>query len=149
MTLIEIIFVIIIIGIVSAIGAISFHPRTLENDAKFIALAIDKTKKEAIGFDHRAFGGGEITDIKEIGCITLTKDGIYSSFRQGTSHYRLKSSISGDMVGKKLCFDNIGRPSEGNYTNILSSIININIKYHKKGLIIKILPQSGYIIITN
>ena len=148
LTLIEIIFVIIIIGIISATGAISLHTRTVESDADFIALALDKTRREGIGFDHRAFGGGEITDINERGCITLTKDGIYSSYGYSAKDYRFRSEISGDSIGKKICFDHLGRPSEGNYTNKITSTLEINVTNRKKSVIIKILPISGYVIIT-
>lgn len=149
LTLIETVFVIVIIGIISAIGAMSYHPRVVKNDADFTALAIEKKRKEGISFDHRSFGGGEITDTKQKGCITLTKNGITDVFRKGGGKYNFKSSILGDYSGKKICFDHLGRPSEGNYTNIVSSPIDINISYLKKSLTLKVLPVSGYVIILN
>ena len=147
-TLLEVIFVIIIIGIVSAVGSISIHPQVLNNDAKFIELAIENKRREGIAFDHRAFGGGEISDSSEIGCITLTKSGILNSFK-GPKNYTIKSSISGSASGKKICFNHLGMPSEGNYTNVISSTLDLNISYNKKSLIIKILPVSGYVIIMH
>ena len=149
LTLIEMVFVIVIIGIVSATGAISYHPRVVKNDAEFTVLAIEKKRREGISFDHRDFGGGEITDTEHKGCITLTKEGVAASYKSGGSEYEFKSHISGKDSGKTVCFDHLGRPSEGNYTNPVSFPIDINISYRKKSLTVKILPLSGYAIITN
>lgn len=149
LTLIEMVFVIIIIAIISATGTISYHPGILQNDTKFTVLAIEKKRREGTGFDHRVFGGGEISDIKYRGCIVLTKEGIMNAYSEGENKYNFKSSVSGKYNGKRICFDHLGRPSEGNYTNPVSSSVDINISYSNKSFIIEILPVSGYVIIFN
>ena len=147
-TLLEMVLVLVVISIIYAIGAMNYHPKSLRDDVDFIKLQIEKRKREAIAFDHREFGGGEISDSKEIGCITLTKEGIESASLKGGGKYKIKSTISGDFAGKKICFDYLGAPSEGNYTNRINSIIEIVVSYNKKSKTIKLLPLSGYVIIN-
>lgn len=145
-SLIELVLVIVIMGILAGVGALSYRPHRLENDMDFIAMVLNKTKYEGIGFDHRAFGGGEIEDSQKIGCIKLDRDSISQKYKSGGGEYKIKSDISGEYAGKVICFDNLGRVNEGNYTNPIDSIIDLNISYGKRSKTIKLLPQSGFII---
>jgi len=54
-TLIELIFVIIIIGIMSAVGASAFKPTYLRDDTNFIQAKIKQAQFLGIGYNHIAF----------------------------------------------------------------------------------------------
>jgi len=129
-TLIELIFVIVIIGILSGVGYYSFDPHYLRNDAHMITMKIEQTRYEAIHYD-KTFNDAK----SNIGCIKLAtlKDTNESSIEQ---NYKFHSEISPDTGS--ICFDIFGRLSD-------ESISDLNISYQNKTVILHILKNSGYI----
>lgn len=142
-SMIELIFVIVIIGILSAIGTSYFKNDTLKNDVDYILNKIKQTRFEAIGYNKCNFNGEYKSD--SIGCIELDKDKLNGL----SENYQLKSTI--DSSVKTLCFDYVGRPHDGikdnnetNISSLLSSPLQITINYNIKSKKIVILPFSGY-----
>ena len=128
-TLVELLFVIIIIGVLSAVGFYSFDPHYLQNDLHMVSMKIERTRYEAIHYDKVL---GESSS--SIGCIDLAtlKD------QQSTidQNYRFYSDISPNTGS--ICFDIFGRVSD-------ESVNDINISYQNKTVRLHILKNSGYI----
>jgi len=143
--LLELLLVIIIIGILLASGAQVVRPRHLRDDAQFIKAKILKTQNDGIFFDTREFYGGEISSDK--GCITLDRDSLSESATDGKVSYTIYSNLSGELAGKRLCFDYLGRPALDNHNNLLNEEKNLTISYNSKEIILSLEPVSGYVII--
>ena len=146
-TLIELIFVIIIIGIMSAVGASAFKPTYLRDDTNFIQAKIKQAQFLGIGYNHIAFGGASLGVDYKSGCIKLKK----SAFSEDTSKKDGTSYILhiDDFDYGTICFDATGRPHEDDFNGtLLTSQLVINLKYSSKERNISIEPITGYVIIT-
>ncbi len=151
-SLMELIFVLVLIGILVGVGSSSYRSDRALIDARYVALQIDKVRYRAIGFDHRNFSGG-FDSVESIGCIDLKKE----SFEQNTSAAKMGgvhpstdiSSPSG-MSGTRLCFDSDGKPHDGNFTvqSILHSKAELNITNSGSWWMVEVMPISGYVIIN-
>lgn len=148
-SLIETIFVIVIISIIAATGALSVRPHRVENDSRWVLMQIKKARFEGLGVDHRSFGSGEIDDPSDLGCIVLDRDWIAANSRKGGARYEMKAELVGELAGKKICFDHLGRASEGNYSNLLHSTASLIVSYGERNRTIVIFPESGYAIIKH
>jgi len=140
-TLVELIFVIVIIGVLSAIGFYSFDPHYLQNDAHMVAMKIEQTRYSAIHYD-KTFG----QESSSVGCIDLTT--LKESESTIDKNYKFHSTISAqndenDTV-TKVCFDIFGRV-KNNDSNYGHSNVNITISYKNKSVTLHILKNSGYI----
>jgi len=144
-TILELLLVITIIGILTAIGVQVLRPKHLLNDANFIKIKIMKTQSEGLFFDTRSFDGSEISSTR--GCITLDKNNLNDSAKNGKVTYSIHSSIEGDLAGKRLCFDYLGRPALDNHNNLLNSEANLTLKERNRAITLSLEPISGYVII--
>jgi prepilin-type N-terminal cleavage/methylation domain-containing protein len=153
-TLLELILVIVIIGILAKIGLGMIRTHPLLDDAQWIALQIRQTQYRGIGYDHRAFGGGEIDQEATVGCLTLDRESLDSNASQGEAHYRIRSQLSGELAGKELCFDHRGRPSlndtpDHNHSNYLITPQSLILSDRDRNLTLELLPLSGCVIILH
>jgi len=131
-TLIELIFVIVIIGIITGVGVNSFKTHYLINDVNFIVGKIRATQYQGIGYSKVQFG--TTTELNSsIGCITLDKDSL------NDTNYKIHSTLVGNLKGETLCFDEKGSPS--------LSEDNLSIEYKNKTVTLKIQPITGYITV--
>ncbi|BCD60873.1 MULTISPECIES: prepilin-type N-terminal cleavage/methylation domain-containing protein [unclassified Nitratiruptor] len=148
-TLIELIFVLIIIGILVGIGFYAFKPKYLDNDANFIYAEILQAKYQGVNYDKRFAVNGIEADI---GCLELSEASILE--RASQAHYTFKSQITVNDPSNSitLCFDSYGRPHLNDNNTSFSSILNnkktlITLQYNQKEANITIFPKTGYVVI--
>ncbi len=135
-TLVELIFVIVVIATLVGVGVYSFKPKHLRNDTDFVVMEILKSKYQALGYDKR-YGA----QASQIGCIDLGKIPQLAK----KEHYAFKSSLS---QAKKVCFDSFGRPYvEGDAIDERTEVLQLS--YNGKKATLSLLPMSGYVIIEH
>lgn len=144
-TLVELIFIIVIIGILAGVAGSSFKANYLINDAQFIAAKIRQAQYKGIGYEHNGFGMENTVPDYEKGCIELTKAALQSYASDGEAAYSLHID---DPDAGTLCFDAKGRPHAGDFTSatLLSAKKVISLTYNGETKSISILPQSGFAI---
>jgi len=143
-SLIELIFVIVIMGILSYVGISSIPNETPITDAEVLKKIILNKKTNALGYE--VFSENNDT------CLKITKDYINSEENFSRVKYRFKSTISVTGLSnsdKLLCFDYLGRPYDGkaeeNLSNLLKKLVIITISYHKREKNLTLYPISGYV----
>jgi prepilin-type N-terminal cleavage/methylation domain-containing protein len=119
--LVELVFVLVIMGILYATAVYSFKPKVLQKEANFVAMKILQAKYLAIQYD--SFGLKE----QKVGCIEPQK-----------IEYAFKSTIVSNP--QKICFDAKGDPH-------LRSAAEITLEYRSKKATVQVLPKTGYVII--
>lgn len=153
-SLIELIFVIVLIGVLSGIGFYMNRPDATQSDAQYTLLKLKEARYRAIGYQSSdSFGVNG-------GCVTLTKDAL--SDNEAPRH-EIKSDITPISVttyanpalhsidGNEICFDALGRPHDGNsvaLNTLLSSDVNVTFTKGTKNSTIRLFPQSGYAAIA-
>ncbi len=142
-TLIELIFVIIIMGILSFI-AISYIPdNTLSDDTKALENLIKLKETYALGYEANM---NDENDKKKV-CITFDKNYINNEENNSKIRYYIKSSISSNI--QTVCFDKFARPFEDSVDetdqNLLHKNVKILLKYKNKEKNIIIHKITGYI----
>jgi len=149
-TLIELVFVIVIIGIITGVGLNSFKTNYLLNDTNFIALKIKNAQFSGIGYSHLDFGGG-VSSTDRTGCIEINKTSLEEN---ATNPHKVnyKLHVTLNPTDTTICFDSKGRPHDGNFTddfnaNLLSSQKIITLEYRGKERNITIQPITGYVIV--
>ena len=148
-TMIEIVFVIVILGILSYVGSLFIPDNRLINDTKYIILQIKQKQKVSTGYDSSSFGRNPWSIYDEKTCITLDKNSLNSfekTFNEQKNH-RIVSDITVDGDAT-VCFDILGRPYHPGEEHILLKDMDINITKDGKTKIIKLYRVSGYVTIT-
>ena len=150
-SLVELIFVMVIIGILAATGTYYFRPNVLQRDVDFVLGKIKEARFKGIGYNKYEFNGSYISD--PIGCIELNPT-VLNSMREDREDYKLKSEIESSV--EILCFDYLGRPhrdrndsgeSDNNETRLdtlLHTPLEIRLSYNGKSKTILVLPMSGF-----
>ena len=132
-TLLELIFIVVIIGILSGVAFYSFKPNYLKDDAAKVLMQLEATRYQAIGYDKALNNLGSPDYLT--GCIDLTQMDKDSTALNGSTDYKFHSTItakttSGTSVDT-LCYDKFGRIYDGtqdnNATDIEQSLINNDI----------------------
>lgn len=138
-TLLELIFVIVLIGVLSGIAFYMNRPDPTKADAQYTLLKLKEARYRAIGYDAAS----------QSNCVTLTKEALSNN---ETPTHTIKSAISPtSLSGNEICFDNLGRPHDGNsvtLNTLLRSDLNITFTSGTKSSSIRIFPQSGYAAMT-
>ncbi len=122
--LIELIFVLVILGILYATAIYNFKPKVLQNEANYIAMKILEAKYRGMQFDSWGLS-------QQYGCINPADS--------NDLNYTLKSRVT--ATPSQICFNGKGDPG-------LSSPAIITLTYRKKSATIQVLPKSGYVIIN-
>ena len=148
-TLIELLFVIIAIGIMAAVGTSLYKTNHLRNDANFIAAKIKQAQYRGIGYEHNGFTTEETTADYANGCILLNAAALEDSAASGDAHYTLHAAFSGGLANATLCFDSKGRPHLNDFTSatLLGEQKVLILTHAGKDANISIMPMSGYAII--
>ena len=141
-TFIELIFVIVIMGIMASVASSSFRSNYLLNDTNFIALKIKNAQFLGIGYEHLDFGGG-VSSSDRTGCIKINK----SKLEENELNYKLHVTLSPSDT--TICFDSKGRPHEDSFDGtLLTSQKIITLSYNEKENNISIEPITGYVIVN-
>jgi len=146
-TLLELLFVLVIIGIMVGVGSSAFKPTYLIDDTNFILLKIKEAQHEAIGFDRRDFGGGLIAGHEDIGCVTFIKTSLEENATTPNEiNYKLRVELSGTLKDKTICFDTKGAPHKVNddALEIQETQETLTLTYSGKSRTITIEPKTGY-----
>ncbi len=143
-TLLELIFVLIIIGVLSAAALYRYRPQYLLEDIDFVRMRLLRAKYQGIQYDKRH----STPDINaSVGCVDLQKE----AWRQLAikKHYTFHADIITSY--KTLCFDSFGRPHlEDNLTlnaPIAKPTELLLLRYRSQEARLILLPQSGYVLI--
>ena len=148
-TMVEIIFVIILLGVLAGIGTNIFPDNRLSTDTRYIVSIIKNKQKNSMMSNNHNFGdelwipSGE--DNKTT-CIRFNKKWLEEQDSKSKKQYRLSSTLSGDL--EKLCFDSFGRPYQKE--QLLLTIKEVNVALTDKGMkTVLVYPLSGYVIIAD
>jgi len=147
-TLIELIFVILIVGLLS-IGAVNSIPdNTLLNNRNFLYNKILEKKANAIAFEADMNNSEENRSV----CITFTNDWLKKDENYSKVKFNLSNRITVTSTVSTVCFDYLGRPYDGavdldSLDNLLHDEVNVTLKYNvdNKEKNITIFPISGYV----
>jgi prepilin-type N-terminal cleavage/methylation domain-containing protein len=147
-TLIELIFVIVIIGIMAGVGVSSFKPTYLIDDVNYIQSKIQEAQFRGIGYEHNDFGSDSSTPDYNSGCINISKTALQQPASDTNTIYKLHVN---DFDYGTLCFDSKGRPHHDDFTfaTLLNTQMTLNFTYSSKQKDIFIEPISGYAIIKH
>lgn len=153
-TLLELIFVIVLIGVLSGIGFYMNRPDATRGDAQYTLLKLKEARYRAIGYQSStAFG-------VDGGCVTLSKDALSNDTQPShnikseialTSVMTYQTPAPHSLLGNEICYDTLGRPHDGNsvvLNTLLHSDLNVTFTSGTKSSTIRIFPQSGYSTIT-
>ncbi|MEA1982070.1 MAG: type II secretion system protein [Campylobacterota bacterium] len=150
-TLIELVFVILLIGIMVAVGSSAFKPKYLQDDTNFIVAKIKEAQFLGIGYEHLKFGGDSVGPDYKTGCIyfkdTNLSEGASSS-NQITYKIHIELDEDSDLYEQTICFDSKGRPHEDDFNGtILEEQKVLKLTYSNQSTEIVIEPITGYVII--
>jgi prepilin-type N-terminal cleavage/methylation domain-containing protein len=151
-TLLELVFVIVIIGIMTAIASNSFKTNYLLNDTNFITLKIKNAQSSGIGYNHLDFGGSLSANTdNSVGCIEI-KNSSLEEKASNTNEVSYKLHVTLDPDDTVICFDSKGRPHDGNFTdnfneNLLTSQKTITLRYGEDERNLTIQAITGYVIV--
>lgn len=133
-TLLELIFVIVLVGVISGIGFYLTRPNYPQKDAQYVLLKLKEARYQAIGYEAYTMNG----------CVTFSSNGLVNDT------YSFKS-FPPILSNRTLCFDGLGRPHDGNSTALstfLPSDLNITFSKGTQTSTIRLFRQSGYAIIV-
>jgi prepilin-type N-terminal cleavage/methylation domain-containing protein len=142
-TMIELIFVIVLMGIMASIGGNLLPDNRLLNGTNTVTMKIKEKQKDAIGNDVTGFGIPWTRDSNAT-CITLDDNLTKEDVKD-------KAIIHVVPVGfsNPLCFDQYGRPYLPIEEHLLLNKVGINVTYKQQDTTISVFPMSGYVIINN
>ncbi|PHR54925.1 MAG: hypothetical protein COA44_12050 [Arcobacter sp.] len=145
-TLLELIFVVVIIGILMGVASSSFKSDYLSADAEFITIKIRQAQYKGIGYEHKVFGSDTAPVDYINGCINLEKSALGDSSVDGKVSYKLHVD---NFNAGTLCFDAKGRPHDTDFSpsTLRSDTKVITLSYNGKTKDISILSLSGFAII--
>ena len=151
-TLIELIFVMVLMGILAGVGFSLIPNHHLLNDSRYVLLQIKNQQKNAIGYDVTNFStspwkepDANSSDYNRT-CVEFDKTWLEARDKNSSQPYHFNSQTS-IASHKPICFDNLGRVYSSNA--LLRNIQNIYISYpNKPTKQILIYPYSGYAIIS-
>jgi len=146
-SMVELIFIIVLIGILASIGSNLFPDNKLLNDTNYIIMKIKETQKNAIGYDTTGFDKTWMQE-NNITCLTLSKFGLENIDKTSQKPHVLASSIGGIDMGKTVCFDSYGRPYIPSEHKLLQNL-DINVTYNDKTKKISVMPISGYVTLSD
>ena len=151
-TFIELIFVIVIIGIMTSLGLSAFKTNYLLNDVEFIASKIKEAQFLGTGYEHNGFGSQNSTPDYNAGCIKVEKTSLEeNATNKKEVNYKLHVEIEVVDGGSDiLCFDSKGRPHMDDFTtsSLITTQKQFKFSYNGKIKYITIEPITGYAIIS-
>jgi prepilin-type N-terminal cleavage/methylation domain-containing protein len=146
-SMVELIFVIVLLGILASVGGNLLPDNRLLNDTNYIIMKIKDTQKNAIGYDTAGFSEPWSQE-NNTTCITLTKIEFENLDKSSQKPHVMSSDITGTDAGAILCFDSYGRPYKLSEQKLLENL-DINVTYKGKTKNISVLPISGYVTLSD
>jgi len=144
-SMVELIFIIVIMGILAEIGLNFMPDNRLLNDTNFLTLKIKEKQKQAIADDVNGFlKPWSIEDNRT--CIKLDVNALEKEDSHSKKPHRFSATINVDG-NNTICFDNFGRPYQGE--QLLLEKKEINVTYKDSNKTVSVMPISGYVIIEN
>lgn len=143
-TFIELIFVMVILGILTGLGFGFTKTDTTYRDGEAVLLKLKQARYKAMGHE------GLLPDLS--GCVELNKNGLDDPVSQ-TGGYQLKSAISTSWTDGEtwLCFDSLGRPHKSQSSGLgtlMRAPLEIYLDHGGQNCTIVVFQQSGYAIIA-
>ncbi len=131
-SMIELIFIIIVLGILGGMTSMSIPDNKQFSDINFITSKIKQKQLQALSYDDKT-------------CITISKDALNADERNisKSNPYQITSTIDVETI----CFDNLGRVYKEGLNNFQKMPIVLNITYKDRTKKIVIMPYSGAIIV--
>lgn len=136
-TLIELIFVIVIIGILSGIAVSQFKPHHLRNDINFVLMKLEETRYKAIGYD-KSLPSSDIN--YSIGCINIDDLNNTNNTKTKSKAYKFYSKYdTASSTPDTICFDILGKIHAGEnddnktkLSSLRSTDVNLTYTYKSK-----------------
>ena len=142
-TLIELIFVIVIMGILTFVGVSYMPDNTLYDDAKELKNLINLKQTYALGYEANM---SDDNDKKKV-CITFDKNSLNNEENSSRIKYYFKSDINSNI--NTVCFDKFGRPFNNSIDmqddNLLHNNVIITLNYRNQEKNITIFQITGYV----
>lgn len=147
-TIIELVFVIILIGILTSVGFSFLQDNRLLNDTDFLVMKIKEKQRNAIGNDITGFDVPWSVE-NNTTCMDFNMAILEQEDRNSPNPYQFTSDISViNSTNSTVCFDEFGRPYQSG--QLLMNKIDVNISHnHNEYKTISVQPMSGYVIIEN
>lgn len=147
-SLVELIFVIVLIGVLAGIGFYMSRPDYARQDAQYTLLKLKEARYRAIGNDR----------LDPSGCVTLTPSALSNN---ETPRHEIKSTWNQiqasthtgglhNLTDNTVCFDSLGRPHDGNditLSSLLSDNLTVTFISGDKNATIRLYNGTGYAII--
>ncbi|MFC2074318.1 type II secretion system protein [Campylobacterota bacterium] len=140
-TLLELIFIIVIIGVLAGVASTTYKPDYLKSDINYITLKIKKAQYSGIGYEHKVFGTDDAPADYINGCIKLNKTDLEDKATDGKAAYKLNAEF--EDAGT-LCFDAKGRPHTDDFNGLPWSKV-IDLSYNGETKSITISAVSGFV----
>lgn len=142
--MIELIFIIIVLGILGSMMKMNMPDNRLLSDTNFIIQKIKAKQIYALSYDNFDYKTNQFFDDKT--CIFINKDRINTNEKNSSNAnpYKISSKTTITPDDLNICFDNLGRPF--NVNNFINMPISFNISYKDKNKTVKIMPFSGCIV---
>jgi hypothetical protein len=142
--MIELIFIMIVIGILAGTMAMNMPDNRFIMDTNFITQKIKSKQIYALSYDNFDYQTQTFNDDKT--CIYINKDTLNLDEKNSAKSkpYQISSQTTVEPNDLNICFDNLGRPF--NVNNFINMPISFNISYKDRNKTIKIMPFSGTIV---
>jgi len=143
-TMIELIFIIVIIGILASALVMNMPDNRLLMDRNFITQKIKQKQIYALSYDNYDYKSQKFID--NTTCIYINKEAINQEEKENSKSkvYQISSLTTISPNDLNICFDNLGRAFKLN--NLLNMPIELNITYKEKTKTIYIMPFSGSVV---
>ncbi len=143
-TLLELIFIIVIIGILAGVASTTYKADYLKSDIKYIALKIKKAQYRGIGYEHKVFGTDNAPVDYINGCIRLEKTALQDKATEGKAQYKLHVDA---FDAGTICFDAKGRPHDNDFSPATLRSVKkvIDLSYNGNTQSITISAISGFV----
>ncbi|MFK5882467.1 MAG: prepilin-type N-terminal cleavage/methylation domain-containing protein [Sulfurospirillum sp.] len=143
-SMVELIFVILLIGILAYIGGNFLPDNRLLNDTNFLTMKIKQTQKNALLYDAVGFLKPWSVENNST-CIDLNTTKLELKDKNTQKPHRFSSILSVDG-NSTICFDNFGRPYQSEHLLLKNLDMNLTYKQNEYKSI-SVVPISGYAII--
>lgn len=150
--MVELIFIIVLLGILAKVGSGFIPDNRLLNDTNYIAMKVREQQKKAIGYDTFTFGDTSFWKTPLLYSLDFNRTCVESSqlFLEHLDHdksYKISAQVDNNLT---FCFDSLGRPyaNQAGLEQLLFTTMDINVSYNNKLSTISVSPMSGYVIIN-